>query len=324
MSNQESFQENDAIDEALSHVRVTDDAVSDYLRSLRKTPLLSAEEEVELSKRIEAWLVAEHRLSEVDDEHFIEELEWLVRDGKAAKNHMLEANLRLVVSVAKKYQHANSTMPFMDLIQEGNSGLIRAVEKFDYRKGFKFSTYATWWIRQSITRARADQSRVIRLPVHMVEVVNKIARFERNMTVSLGRTPTIEELSVELELPSEKILEIKEYARETASLDKPLGEDGEQTIGDILVDGDDNTTETAVGRRLLHDDLWKLLDTLSPREADIIAKRYGLGVGKPQTLDEIGAFYDLTRERIRQIEAKAMKTLKERLGTVALHEYLDL
>lgn len=324
MSNQESFQENDAIDEALSHVRVTDDAVRDYLRSIGKTPLLNAEEEVEISKRIEAGLVAEHRLSDVDDEYLIEELEWLAEDGRAAKYHMLEANLRLVVSVAKKYQHENSSMSFIDLIQEGNVGLIRAVEKFDYRKGFKFSTYATWWIRQSITRGRADQARVIRLPVHMVEMVNKISRTERYMTISLGRTPTVEELSVEVQLPAEKILEVKNYAHETASLDKPLGDDGEQTIGDILVDGDDNTTETAVGHTLLRDDLLSLLDTLSAREADVIARRYGIGIGRSQTLDEIGASYNLTRERIRQIEAKAMKALKENLGTTALREYFDL
>jgi len=303
----------------------TADPVKDYLKQIGKVALLNAAEEVELAMRIEAGLFAEEKLSKLGpDEHRSKlgrELTMVAKDGQRAKSHLLGANLRLVVSLAKRY--TGRGMQFLDLIQEGNLGLIRAVEKFDYTKGFKFSTYATWWIRQAITRAMADQARTIRIPVHMVEVINKLARVQRQMLQDLGREPTPEELSRELDMTPEKVIEVQKYGREPISLHTPLGEDGDSEFGDLIEDTEAVVPADAVGFTMLQKQLEQLLDSLSEREAGVIRMRFGLGDGQPKTLDQIGDTFGVTRERIRQIESKTMAKLRHPSRSQALRDYLE-
>ncbi len=316
----------DDTDEPVQQVMVagaTADPVKDYLKQIGKVPLLNAEMEVELAKRIEAGLFADEKLAQGGKitAKVLEELEWIAEDGRRAKNHLLEANLRLVVSLAKRY--TGRGMLFLDLIQEGNLGLIRAVEKFDYTKGYKFSTYATWWIRQAITRAMADQARTIRIPVHMVEVINKLARVQRQMLQDLGREPTPEELAKELDMTPEKVIEVQKYGREPISLHTPLGEDGDSEFGDLIEDSEAIVPADAVSFTLLQEQLHAVLDTLSEREAGVVSMRFGLTDGQPKTLDEIGKVYGVTRERIRQIESKTMSKLRHPSRSQVLRDYLD-
>ncbi|MET2012597.1 RNA polymerase sigma factor [Microbacterium chocolatum] len=303
----------------------TADPVKDYLKQIGKVPLLNAAEEVELAMRIEAGLFAEEKLSQMSaaekSSQLGLDLQWVARDGQRAKSHLLGANLRLVVSLAKRY--TGRGMQFLDLIQEGNLGLIRAVEKFDYTKGFKFSTYATWWIRQAITRAMADQARTIRIPVHMVEVINKLARVQRQMLQDLGREPTPEELSRELDMTPEKVIEVQKYGREPISLHTPLGEDGDSEFGDLIEDTEAVVPADAVGFTMLQRQLESLLDSLSEREAGVIRMRFGLGDGQPKTLDQIGDTFGVTRERIRQIESKTMAKLRHPSRSQSLRDYLE-
>lgn len=301
----------------------TADPVKDYLKQIGKVPLLNAAEEVELAMRIEAGLFAEDKLANTPTltKELERELRWVARDGQRAKSHLLGANLRLVVSLAKRY--TGRGMQFLDLIQEGNLGLIRAVEKFDYTKGFKFSTYATWWIRQAITRAMADQARTIRIPVHMVEVINKLARVQRQMLQDLGREPTPEELSKELDMTPEKVIEVQKYGREPISLHTPLGEDGDSEFGDLIEDTEAVVPADAVGFTMLQKQLESLLDSLSEREAGVIRMRFGLGDGMPKTLDQIGDTFGVTRERIRQIESKTMAKLRHPSRSQSLRDYLE-
>ncbi len=320
-----SLSDADDADEPEQQVLVagaTADPVKDYLKQIGKVALLNAEQEVQLAKRIEAGLFAEETLNEgsmtADD---VEDLEWIAEDGRRAKNHLLEANLRLVVSLAKRY--TGRGMLFLDLIQEGNLGLIRAVEKFDYTKGYKFSTYATWWIKQAITRAMADQARTIRIPVHMVEVINKLARVQRQMLQDLGREPTPEELAKELDMTPEKVVEVQKYGREPISLHTPLGEDGDSEFGDLIEDSEAVVPAEAVNFTLLQEQLHDVLDTLSEREAGVVSMRFGLTDGQPKTLDEIGKVYGVTRERIRQIESKTMSKLRHPSRSQVLRDYLD-
>jgi len=319
--------DSDETDEPVQQVTVagaTADPVKDYLKQIGKVSLLNAEQEVDLARRIEAGLYAEYKLKNQADEMTSRErreLHFLAQDGQQAKNHLLEANLRLVVSLAKRY--TGRGMQFLDLIQEGNLGLIRAVEKFDYTKGYKFSTYATWWIRQAITRAMADQARTIRIPVHMVEVINKLARVQRQMLQDLGREPTPEELAKELDMTAEKVVEVQKYGREPISLHTPLGEDGDSEFGDLIEDSEAIVPADAVSFTLLQEQLHHVLDTLSEREAGGVSMRFGLGDGQPKTLDEIGKVYGVTRERIRQIESKTMSKLRHPSRSQVLRDYLD-
>ncbi|MGP3923781.1 RNA polymerase sigma factor [Streptomyces sp. 8N616] len=315
--------EDDAPAQQVAAAGATADPVKDYLKQIGKVPLLNAEQEVELAKRIEAGLFAEDKLSNADKlaPKLKRELEIIAEDGRRAKNHLLEANLRLVVSLAKRY--TGRGMLFLDLIQEGNLGLIRAVEKFDYTKGYKFSTYATWWIRQAITRAMADQARTIRIPVHMVEVINKLARVQRQMLQDLGREPTPEELAKELDMTPEKVIEVQKYGREPISLHTPLGEDGDSEFGDLIEDSEAVVPADAVSFTLLQEQLHSVLDTLSEREAGVVSMRFGLTDGQPKTLDEIGKVYGVTRERIRQIESKTMSKLRHPSRSQVLRDYLD-
>ena len=315
--------EEDAPAQTVVTAGATADPVKDYLKQIGKVALLNAEQEVELAKRIEAGLFGEERLNSGDkiDMKLKRELWWIAQDGKKAKNHLLEANLRLVVSLAKRY--TGRGMLFLDLIQEGNLGLIRAVEKFDYTKGYKFSTYATWWIRQAITRAMADQARTIRIPVHMVEVINKLARVQRQMLQDLGREPTPEELAKELDMTPEKVVEVQKYGREPISLHTPLGEDGDSEFGDLIEDSEAVVPADAVSFTLLQEQLHSVLDTLSEREAGVVSMRFGLTDGQPKTLDEIGKVYGVTRERIRQIESKTMSKLRHPSRSQVLRDYLD-
>ncbi|GAB3044369.1 RNA polymerase sigma factor [Parafrigoribacterium mesophilum] len=301
----------------------TADPVKDYLKQIGKVALLNAAEEVELAMRIEAGLFAEDKLANTPGltRELERELRWVAKDGQRAKSHLLGANLRLVVSLAKRY--TGRGMQFLDLIQEGNLGLIRAVEKFDYTKGFKFSTYATWWIRQAITRAMADQARTIRIPVHMVEVINKLARVQRQMLQDLGREPTPEELSRELDMTPEKVVEVQKYGREPISLHTPLGEDGDSEFGDLIEDTEAVVPADAVGFTMLQKQLESLLDSLSEREAGVIRMRFGLGDGMPKTLDQIGDTFGVTRERIRQIESKTMAKLRHPSRSQSLRDYLE-
>lgn len=316
-------EEDDAPPQTVLTAGATADPVKDYLKQIGRVALLNAELEVELAMRIEAGLFAEERLksSEKMERSLKREFEWIVEDGKRAKNHLLEANLRLVVSLAKRY--TGRGMLFLDLIQEGNLGLIRAVEKFDYTKGYKFSTYATWWIRQAITRAMADQARTIRIPVHMVEVINKLARVQRQMLQDLGREPTPEELAKELDMTPEKVVEVQKYGREPISLHTPLGEEGDSEFGDLIEDSEAIVPADAVSFTLLQEQLHSVLDTLSEREAGVVAMRFGLTDGQPKTLDEIGKVYGVTRERIRQIESKTMSKLRHPSRSQVLRDYLD-
>ena len=319
--------DSDETDEPVQQVTVagaTADPVKDYLKQIGKVSLLNAEQEVDLARRIEAGLYAEEILKTSSNEKSSRErreLHILAQDGQQAKNHLLEANLRLVVSLAKRY--TGRGMQFLDLIQEGNLGLIRAVEKFDYTKGYKFSTYATWWIRQAITRAMADQARTIRIPVHMVEVINKLARVQRQMLQDLGREPTPEELAKELDMTPEKVVEVQKYGREPISLHTPLGEDGDSEFGDLIEDSEAIVPADAVSFTLLQEQLHRVLDTLSEREAGVVSMRFGLGDGQPKTLDEIGKVYGVTRERIRQIETKTMSKLRHPSRSQVLRDYLD-
>ncbi len=303
----------------------TADPVKDYLKQIGRVNLLTADQEVDLSERIEAGLYAQHILdTENTDEMTFKqrrELKWAASDGKKAKDHLLEANLRLVVSLAKRY--TGRGMLFLDLIQEGNLGLIRAVEKFDWKKGFKFSTYATWWIRQAITRAMADQARTIRVPVHMVEVINKLSRVQRQMLQDLGREPTLDELARELDMPVEKVQEVQKYGREPISLHTPLGEDGDSEFGDLIEDSDAIAPSESVAFSMLQEQFRQVLETLSPREAGVIKMRYGLEDGQPKTLDDIGHVYGVTRERIRQIESKTMAKLRHPSRSQTLRDFLD-
>ena len=322
-------EESEALRQARKDAELTAsaDSVRAYLKQIGKVALLNAEEEVELAKRIEAGLFAEQQINrwlERGEKPAIgirRDMNWIARDGNRAKNHLLEANLRLVVSLAKRY--TGRGMLFLDLIQEGNLGLIRAVEKFDYTKGFKFSTYATWWIRQAITRAMADQARTIRIPVHMVEVINKLARVQRQMLQDLGREPTPEELAKEMDITPEKVLEIQQYAREPISLDQTIGDEGDSQLGDFIEDSEAVVAVDAVSFTLLQDQLQSVLDTLSEREAGVVSMRFGLNDGQPKTLDEIGKVYGVTRERIRQIESKTMAKLRHPSRSQVLRDYLD-
>ncbi|MFI6583951.1 RNA polymerase sigma factor [Embleya sp. NPDC050493] len=318
-----SDDEDDAPAQQVAAAGATADPVKDYLKQIGKVPLLNAEQEVNLAKRIEAGLFAEDKLGSGDklQPKLRMELEIIAEDGRRAKNHLLEANLRLVVSLAKRY--TGRGMLFLDLIQEGNLGLIRAVEKFDYTKGYKFSTYATWWIRQAITRAMADQARTIRIPVHMVEVINKLARVQRQMLQDLGREPTPEELAKELDMTPEKVIEVQKYGREPISLHTPLGEDGDSEFGDLIEDSEAVVPADAVSFTLLQEQLHSVLDTLSEREAGVVSMRFGLTDGQPKTLDEIGKVYGVTRERIRQIESKTMSKLRHPSRSQVLRDYLD-
>ena len=299
---------------------VSADLVRAYLNGIGRTRLLTAVEEVTLSKRIEAGLYADEKLPTAGDD-LAPLLQIIIAEGRAAKNHLLEANLRLVVSIAKRY--TGRGMAFLDLIQEGNLGLIRAVEKFDYTKGYKFSTYATWWIRQAITRAMADQARTIRIPVHMVEVINKLGRIQRELLQDLGREPTPEELAKEMDITPEKVLEIQQYAREPISLDQTIGDEGDSQLGDFIEDSEAVVAVDAVSFSLLQDQLQQVLQTLSEREAGVVRLRFGLTDGQPRTLDEIGQVYGVTRERIRQIESKTMSKLRHPSRSQVLRDYLD-
>ncbi|WP_198284327.1 RNA polymerase sigma factor [Saccharomonospora xinjiangensis] len=322
-------EESEALRQARKDAELTAsaDSVRAYLKQIGKVALLNAEEEVELAKRIEAGLYAAERLRVAEEEgeklstQMRRDLKWIVRDGERAKSHLLEANLRLVVSLAKRY--TGRGMAFLDLIQEGNLGLIRAVEKFDYTKGFKFSTYATWWIRQAITRAMADQARTIRIPVHMVEVINKLGRIQRELLQDLGREPTPEELAKEMDISPEKVLEIQQYAREPISLDQTIGDEGDSQLGDFIEDSEAVVAVDAVSFTLLQDQLQSVLQTLSEREAGVVRLRFGLTDGQPRTLDEIGQVYGVTRERIRQIESKTMSKLRHPSRSQVLRDYLD-
>jgi len=318
-----SDDDDDAPAQQVATAGATADPVKDYLKQIGKVALLNAEQEVELAKRIEAGLFAEEKINSGErlDIKLRRELVWIAEDGRRAKNHLLEANLRLVVSLAKRY--TGRGMLFLDLIQEGNLGLIRAVEKFDYTKGYKFSTYATWWIRQAITRAMADQARTIRIPVHMVEVINKLARVQRQMLQDLGREPTPEELAKELDMTPEKVIEVQKYGREPISLHTPLGEDGDSEFGDLIEDSEAVVPADAVSFTLLQEQLHSVLDTLSEREAGVVSMRFGLTDGQPKTLDEIGKVYGVTRERIRQIESKTMSKLRHPSRSQVLRDYLD-
>jgi RNA polymerase primary sigma factor len=301
----------------------TGDLVRAYLNGIGRTRLLTAAEEVELAKQIEAGLFAEEKLNNgpLDDADLRADLATIVAEGRAAKKRLLSANLRLVVSIAKRY--TGRGMPFLDLIQEGNLGLIRAVEKFDYTKGFKFSTYATWWIRQAITRAMADQARTIRIPVHMVEVINKLGRIQRELLQDLGREPTPLELAREMDIAPDKVVEIQQYAREPISLDQTIGDEGDSQLGDFIEDSEAVVAVDAVSFSLLQDQLQQVLQTLSEREAGVVRLRFGLTDGQPRTLDEIGQVYGVTRERIRQIESKTMSKLRHPSRSQVLRDYLD-
>jgi RNA polymerase primary sigma factor len=322
-------EESEALRQARKDAELTAsaDSVRAYLKQIGKVALLNAEEEVELAKRIEAGLYAAERVRTAEEEaekltpQLRRDLRWIVRDGERAKNHLLEANLRLVVSLAKRY--TGRGMAFLDLIQEGNLGLIRAVEKFDYTKGYKFSTYATWWIRQAITRAMADQARTIRIPVHMVEVINKLGRIQRELLQDLGREPTPEELAKEMDISPEKVLEIQQYAREPISLDQTIGDEGDSQLGDFIEDSEAVVAVDAVSFTLLQDQLQSVLATLSEREAGVVRLRFGLTDGQPRTLDEIGQVYGVTRERIRQIESKTMSKLRHPSRSQVLRDYLE-
>ncbi len=322
-------EESEALRQARKDAELTAsaDSVRAYLKQIGKVALLNAEEEVELAKRIEAGLYATQLMTEkaAKGEKFTpterRDMTWICRDGDRAKNHLLEANLRLVVSLAKRY--TGRGMAFLDLIQEGNLGLIRAVEKFDYTKGYKFSTYATWWIRQAITRAMADQARTIRIPVHMVEVINKLGRIQRELLQDLGREPTPEELAKEMDITPEKVLEIQQYAREPISLDQTIGDEGDSQLGDFIEDSEAVVAVDAVSFTLLQDQLQSVLETLSEREAGVVRLRFGLTDGQPRTLDEIGQVYGVTRERIRQIESKTMSKLRHPSRSQVLRDYLD-
>ena len=322
-------EESEALRQARKDAELTAsaDSVRAYLKQIGKVALLNAEEEVELAKRIEAGLYATQLMGEVADRGEKlpaaqrRDMAWICRDGDRAKNHLLEANLRLVVSLAKRY--TGRGMAFLDLIQEGNLGLIRAVEKFDYTKGYKFSTYATWWIRQAITRAMADQARTIRIPVHMVEVINKLGRIQRELLQDLGREPTPEELAREMDITPEKVLEIQQYAREPISLDQTIGDEGDSQLGDFIEDSEAVVAVDAVSFTLLQDQLQSVLETLSEREAGVVRLRFGLTDGQPRTLDEIGQVYGVTRERIRQIESKTMSKLRHPSRSQVLRDYLD-
>ena len=322
-------EESEALRQARKDAELTAsaDSVRAYLKQIGKVALLNAEEEVELAKRIEAGLYATQKMTEVAErgEKYPaaqrRDMAWICRDGDRAKNHLLEANLRLVVSLAKRY--TGRGMAFLDLIQEGNLGLIRAVEKFDYTKGYKFSTYATWWIRQAITRAMADQARTIRIPVHMVEVINKLGRIQRELLQDLGREPTPEELAKEMDITPEKVLEIQQYAREPISLDQTIGDEGDSQLGDFIEDSEAVVAVDAVSFTLLQDQLQSVLETLSEREAGVVRLRFGLTDGQPRTLDEIGQVYGVTRERIRQIESKTMSKLRHPSRSQVLRDYLD-
>jgi len=322
-------EESEALRQARKDAELTAsaDSVRAYLKQIGKVALLNAEEEVELAKRIEAGLYATQKLAELVEKgeklpvQQRRDMQWICRDGDRAKNHLLEANLRLVVSLAKRY--TGRGMAFLDLIQEGNLGLIRAVEKFDYTKGYKFSTYATWWIRQAITRAMADQARTIRIPVHMVEVINKLGRIQRELLQDLGREPTPEELAKEMDITPEKVLEIQQYAREPISLDQTIGDEGDSQLGDFIEDSEAVVAVDAVSFTLLQDQLQSVLETLSEREAGVVRLRFGLTDGQPRTLDEIGQVYGVTRERIRQIESKTMSKLRHPSRSQVLRDYLD-
>jgi len=322
-------EESEALRQARKDAELTAsaDSVRAYLKQIGKVALLNAEEEVELAKRIEAGLYAVYRLQQLAEKGEKlpvaqrRDMNWICRDGNRAKNHLLEANLRLVVSLAKRY--TGRGMAFLDLIQEGNLGLIRAVEKFDYTKGYKFSTYATWWIRQAITRAMADQARTIRIPVHMVEVINKLGRIQRELLQDLGREPTPEELAKEMDITPEKVLEIQQYAREPISLDQTIGDEGDSQLGDFIEDSEAVVAVDAVSFTLLQDQLQSVLETLSEREAGVVRLRFGLTDGQPRTLDEIGQVCGVTRERIRQIESKTMSKLRHPSRSQVLRDYLD-
>jgi len=316
-------EEDDAPAQTVLTAGATADPVKDYLKLIGRVPLLNAELEVSLAQSVEAGLFAEERLANDKkmDKKLKREYQQIVLNGRRDKNHLLEANLRLVVSLAKRY--TGRGMLFLDLIQEGNLGLIRAVEKFDYTKGYKFSTYATWWIRQAITRAMADQARTIRIPVHMVEVINKLARVQRQMLQDLGREPTPEELAKELDMTPEKVVEVQKYGREPISLHTPLGEEGDSEFGDLIEDSEAIVPADAVSFTLLQEQLHSVLDTLSEREAGVVAMRFGLTDGQPKTLDEIGKVYGVTRERIRQIESKTMSKLRHPSRSQVLRDYLD-
>ena len=322
-------EESEALRQARKDAELTAsaDSVRAYLKQIGKVALLNAEEEVELAKRIEAGLYATQLMGEIAEKGEKlpaaqrRDMAWICRDGDRAKNHLLEANLRLVVSLAKRY--TGRGMAFLDLIQEGNLGLIRAVEKFDYTKGYKFSTYATWWIRQAITRAMADQARTIRIPVHMVEVINKLGRIQRELLQDLGREPTPEELAKEMDITPEKVLEIQQYAREPISLDQTIGDEGDSQLGDFIEDSEAVVAVDAVSFTLLQDQLQSVLETLSEREAGVVRLRFGLTDGQPRTLDEIGQVYGVTRERIRQIESKTMSKLRHPSRSQVLRDYLD-
>ncbi|WP_280228781.1 RNA polymerase sigma factor [Nocardia cyriacigeorgica] len=322
-------EESEALRQARKDAELTAsaDSVRAYLKQIGKVALLNAEEEVELAKRIEAGLYAAEKMREFAEQGeklpvaVRRDFNWIIRDGNRAKNHLLEANLRLVVSLAKRY--TGRGMAFLDLIQEGNLGLIRAVEKFDYTKGYKFSTYATWWIRQAITRAMADQARTIRIPVHMVEVINKLGRIQRELLQDLGREPTPEELAKEMDITPEKVLEIQQYAREPISLDQTIGDEGDSQLGDFIEDSEAVVAVDAVSFTLLQDQLQSVLETLSEREAGVVRLRFGLTDGQPRTLDEIGQVYGVTRERIRQIESKTMRKLRHPGRSQVLRDYLD-
>ena len=322
-------EESEALRQARKDAELTAsaDSVRAYLKQIGKVALLNAEEEVELAKRIEAGLYATQKVAEMTEGgkklpvQQRRDMLWICRDGERAKNHLLEANLRLVVSLAKRY--TGRGMAFLDLIQEGNLGLIRAVEKFDYTKGYKFSTYATWWIRQAITRAMADQARTIRIPVHMVEVINKLGRIQRELLQDLGREATPEELAKEMDITPEKVLEIQQYAREPISLDQTIGDEGDSQLGDFIEDSEAVVAVDAVSFTLLQDQLQSVLETLSEREAGVVRLRFGLTDGQPRTLDEIGQVYGVTRERIRQIESKTMSKLRHPSRSQVLRDYLD-
>ncbi len=325
----EDEEESEALKQARKDAELTAsaDSVRAYLKQIGKVALLNAEEEVDLAKRIEAGLYSTERLRQYDDgtqkldATLGRDLRWVRRDGERAKNHLLEANLRLVVSLAKRY--TGRGMAFLDLIQEGNLGLIRAVEKFDYTKGYKFSTYATWWIRQAITRAMADQARTIRIPVHMVEVINKLGRIQRELLQDLGREPTPDELAKEMDITPDKVLEIQQYAREPISLDQTIGDEGDSQLGDFIEDSEAVVAVDAVSFTLLQDQLQSVLQTLSEREAGVVRLRFGLTDGQPRTLDEIGQVYGVTRERIRQIESKTMSKLRHPSRSQVLRDYLE-